>query len=80
MPKMVRIAVAQTIPVSQELDAPANQLATRGPFYVIDQNLLNTIAQVQEAAKQNADILVFPEFWLQDLVDQGRQVGSQLKG
>lgn len=74
MSRTVTIAVAQTIPVSQELEPPSDQMDTRGAFWAIDQNLLDTMRQVEEAATRKADVVHFPEFWLQDLVGQGRQV------
>ncbi|WRT63098.1 uncharacterized protein IL334_000001 [Kwoniella shivajii] len=66
----MRIALAQICPVV----APV-ALAIEGDdiFEVLERNLLETKRWVEKAAAEHADVVVFPEYFLQGLVDNGRQ-------
>jgi hypothetical protein len=68
----LRVALAQTCPSS----AQAGEAPQRGStFRVLEHNLAECQVQVEKAAKEGADVVVFPEYFLQGLLDEGRQVG-----
>ena len=72
-PSQLRIALAQTCPIC----APETTGPTPShPFSVLERNLVHVREQVIYSAKQGADIVVFPEYFLQGLVNEGRQVSS----
>ena len=67
----LRIALAQTCPLS----AQAGEKPRSGEiFRVLEHNLSDARTQVERAAKEGADVVVFPEYFLQGLLDEGRQV------
>ncbi|WRT70818.1 uncharacterized protein IL334_007817 [Kwoniella shivajii] len=70
----IRIAVAQTATVVAPEGPPALEKAhSTSPFSTIDQNLVNAISYVERAAKDHADVVIFPEYFLQGLVNEHRQ-------
>ena len=66
----LRVALAQTTPVS----GPPEQPTTQNLFEPLNVNLNDAKRRVAQASKEGADVVVFPEYFLQGLVDQGRQV------
>lgn len=64
----ISICVAETSPVSGSREVPADDV-----FAVLKINLKVTSEVVKRAATEGADIVVFPEYWLQGLV-QSREV------
>ncbi|CAD6570667.1 MAG: hypothetical protein TREMPRED_005947 [Tremellales sp. Tagirdzhanova-0007] len=70
-PAHLRVALAQTCPVN----APVTDTAPRhAPFETLEQNLIHVRDQViKSAASEHADVVVFPEYFLQGLVNAGRQ-------
>jgi len=63
------ICVAQTSPRSGSQRVPSDDV-----FAVLESNLKVTAEVVKQASAGGADIVVFPEYWLQGLV-QDREVG-----
>ena len=71
----LRIALAQTCPLS----AQAGEKPRSGEiFRVLEHNLSDARVQVERAANEGADVVVFPEYFLQGLLDEGRQVWLHL--
>jgi hypothetical protein len=70
--KMVqlRVALAQTCPINAEINSSNDS----NPFSNVEGNLLDATNQVKAASQAGAEVVVFPEYFLQGLVDQGRQV------
>lgn len=68
----LRVALAQTCPLSA--DPGPYDSTTADPFASIESNLLDVADRVKTASEEGADVVVFPEYFLQGLVDQGRQV------
>jgi hypothetical protein len=67
----LRVALAQTCPINAEVGSDNN---TSDPFLTVERNLLDVTERVKTASAEGADVVVFPEYFLQGLVDQGRQV------
>lgn len=74
MPSL-RIALAQTCPTVAETGFPT---ISDNLFEVLERNLLDVTEWVKKASEGGAEIVVFPEYFLQGLVDEGRQVGKSL--
>ena len=76
-PAHLRVALAQTCPVN----APVTDTAPRhAPFETLEQNLIHVRDQViKSAASEHADVVVFPEYFLQGLVNAGRQVSKAIE-
>lgn len=71
----MRIALAQTSPIS----APSGPAAlekphSSSPFPTLDENLVGAVKAVEHAVAQKADIVVFPEYFLQGIANESRQV------
>jgi len=66
----LRVALAQTCPTNAEVGSDN----ISDPFSTIERNLLDVRERVETASEEGADVVVFPEYFLQGLVDQGRQV------
>lgn len=72
----MRVALAQICPQSAEPGPPKLEKAhTTSPFPSIDANLLDVARAVQSAKEQGAELVVFPEYFPQGIVNDGRQVG-----
>ena len=72
-PSHLRLALAQTCPIH----APIAEIAPRqAPFDTLERNLIHVRDQIESAASQHAEIVVFPEYFLQGLVNAGRQVSQ----
>ncbi|WWC98270.1 hypothetical protein V866_005161 [Kwoniella sp. B9012] len=70
----IRVAIAQTAPiVAPEGPAKLEKPHSTSPFSTIDQNLIDVISYVERAAAQKADVVIFPEYFLQGIVNQNRQ-------
>ncbi|GFZ47998.1 hypothetical protein JCM24511_05745 [Saitozyma sp. JCM 24511] len=70
----MRIALAQTSPIS----APSGPAAlekphSSSPFPTLDENLVGAVKAVEHAVAQKADIVVFPEYFLQGIANESRQ-------
>ncbi|WWC92416.1 uncharacterized protein L201_007373 [Kwoniella dendrophila CBS 6074] len=71
----LRIAIAQTAPVvAPEGPAKLEKPHSTSPFSTIDHNLLDAISYVEKAVSQKAEVVIFPEYFLQGIVNEGRQV------
>ena len=68
----MRVALAQTCPTSA---TPGKLEKGNDPFTVLRSNLADAEQRISEAAAQNADVLIFPEYFLQGIADEDRQVG-----
>jgi hypothetical protein len=71
----LRVALAQTCPANAEVDSYD---PTVEPFASIERNLLDVTEHVKTASQEGAEVVVFPEYFLQGLLDQGRQVSVKL--
>ncbi|WVQ95307.1 hypothetical protein IAU59_002402 [Kwoniella sp. CBS 9459] len=70
----MRIALAQTAPsVAPEGPPQLEKPHSTSPFPSIDQNIIDAVGFVERAAEQGAEVVVFPEYFLQGIVDAGRQ-------
>jgi predicted amidohydrolase len=70
----LRVALAQTSPVSADPGPPALEKAhSTSPFPTLDANLVDARDGVAAAAARGADVVVFPEYFLQGVVNDGRQ-------
>ncbi|WVQ77055.1 hypothetical protein IAR50_006734 [Cryptococcus sp. DSM 104548] len=71
---MVRIALAQTSPLSAPEGVPALEKPhSTSPFPSVDHNIIDAVQCVEQAVKQGADVVVFPEYFLQGIVNENRQ-------
>ncbi|AAW46909.1 hypothetical protein CNBM0660 [Cryptococcus deneoformans B-3501A] len=71
---MPRIALAQTSPASAPSGPPALEKAhSTSPFPTLDQNLVDVVDFVERAAAEKAEVVVFPEYFLQGIVNEARQ-------
>jgi hypothetical protein len=66
----LRICISQTSPRSGSEQVPENDV-----FAVLESNLKTTTEVVKRVAAEGADLVVFPEYWLQGLV-QDREVSG----
>jgi predicted amidohydrolase len=67
----IKIALAQMCPINAP-EGGASEGSNR--FSNLEQNLLKARDWVEEASESGADVVVLPEYFLQGLVDNGRQV------
>lgn len=68
----MRVAVAQTCPAL----GPKGEDGKAKWYATLETNLLDVRDWVEKASVEGADVIVFPEYFLQGLVDEGRQVRS----
>ncbi|ORY31263.1 carbon-nitrogen hydrolase [Naematelia encephala] len=74
MSKPVRFALAQISTVSAPSGPPSHENPhSSSPFPTLDHNLILVAKAVQKAKAENADIVVFPEYFLQGIVNERRQ-------
>ncbi|WWC65305.1 uncharacterized protein I303_107922 [Kwoniella dejecticola CBS 10117] len=70
----IRVAIAQTAPVvAPEGPAKLEKPHSTSPFSTIDQNLTIAVEYVERAAAGKAEVVIFPEYFLQGIVNQNRQ-------
>ena len=72
----LRIALAQTNPLNALVPLPQDTQPPSHPFSTLESNLIHARQQVELAVAQQSEIIVFPEYCMQGLVNDGRQVGS----
>lgn len=71
----IRFALAQTSPASAPSGPPPLEKPhSTTPFPTIDANLAQAKEWVIRAKEGKADVVVFPEYFLQGIVNEGRQV------
>lgn len=76
---MPRIALAQTSPASAPSGPPALEKPhSTSPFPTLDQNLVDVVDFVERAAAEKAEVVVFPEYFLQGIVNEARQVSQHM--
>ncbi|XAO27081.1 hypothetical protein I312_105923 [Cryptococcus bacillisporus CA1280] len=76
---MPRIALAQTNPASAPSGPPALEKPhSTSPFPTLDQNLVDVVDFVERAAAEKAEVVVFPEYFLQGIVNEARTSHSLL--
>lgn len=68
----LKVSIAQTCPRSSPGQVPVGTTDTYGQVKL---NLLDTEEAVKAAAAQHSDMIVFPEYWLQGIV-QNRPVSK----
>lgn len=74
---VVRVALAQTCPLSAESGPPTMERPhSTSPFPSLDSNLKEVVKMVEQAKAGDADVVVFPEYFLQGIVNHGRQVSE----
>lgn len=67
----LHVALAQTCPLSASTGPRPSDVPL---FDILERNLLDAREWIIKASKEGADVIVFPEYFLQGLVDNGRQV------
>jgi len=74
---LIKIALAQTSPVSAPVGPPKLEKPhSTTPFPTLDINLAKAREWVVKAKEGGADIVVFPEYFLQGIVNDSRQVSA----
>lgn len=72
----IRVALVQTCPVSgKEAFYPG---PNEDPFEVLYTNLADAETYVEQAKEQGADVVCFAEYFLQGILNEGRQVSVGL--
>lgn len=75
--KTLRVALAQTCPRSGEPAAyPGPDV---DPFSVLHDNLAEVEAEVKKAKESGAEVVCFAEYFLQGILNEGRQVSSRIR-
>lgn len=70
--RSIKIALVQTCPLSaKEAHYPG---PNEDPFEVLHQNLADTAKYVKQAKEKGADVVCFAEYYLQGILNEGRQV------
>ncbi|ORX40909.1 carbon-nitrogen hydrolase [Kockovaella imperatae] len=69
----LRIALAQNSPINGPEGTYNPETSKDHPFASVQKNLDKATEFVASAAKQGADVVVFPEYFLQGIVNEGRQ-------
>ena len=74
---MLRIALAQTCPLSAQPGPSAMEKPhSTSPFPTLDRNLSEVVKMVERAKAGNANVVIFPEYFLQGIVNDSRQVSE----
>lgn len=71
----MRIALAQSQVISAQ---PGAYESDNNPFETLQINLNSAVKDVQQAKSEGADIVCFPEYFLQGILNVGRQVNIGL--
>jgi hypothetical protein len=75
-----RIALAQSCPLSAHPGPPAlGKQPSPSPFPTLDFNLIRVVEMVERAKSQRAEIVIFPEYFLQGIVNDCRQVSQRAR-
>lgn len=77
-----RIALAQSCPLSAHPGPPAPAMGkppSPSPFPTLDFNLIRVVEMVERAKSQRAEIVIFPEYFLQGIVNDCRQVSQRAR-
>lgn len=77
MKSKIKFALAQIRPVAgKEKTALEDDIASGRPFPTLFANLEQVEGYVKRAKEEGADIVVFPEYFLQDILNEDRQVSN----
>ena len=69
----LRVALAQTCPLNSKLSYPTGE---EDPFEHLRKNLADCADFVKRAKEGWAEVVFFAEYYLQGILNEGRQVGS----
>jgi hypothetical protein len=69
----LRVALAQTCPLNSKLSYPTGE---EDPFETLRANLADCADFVKRAKEGGAEVVCFAEYYLQGILNEGRQVGS----
>jgi predicted amidohydrolase len=75
--KTLRVALAQTCPLDAKLSYPS---ASEDPFVTLRENLADCADFVKRAKEGGAEVVCFAEYYLQGILNEGRQVRCLLFG
>lgn len=75
--KTLRVALAQTCPLSGESGAYPSPSVD--PFRILHDNLAEVEVQVKRAKDEGAEVVCFAEYFLQGILNEGRQVSPPVK-
>ncbi len=73
MPTSIRIALAQTCPLNAPSPLPRPTTGSPSILAPFEKNLEKAAEWIVKASKEGAEVVVFPEYFLQGIVD-GREV------
>jgi hypothetical protein len=76
MSPTLRIAIAQTHVLSAPPSLPSTPASSI--LAALEANLRTVVQHTENAAKDGADVIVFPEYFLQGIVD-GREVRAAIR-
>jgi len=71
----LRVALAQTCPLNAKLSYPKGD---EDPFETLRANLADCADYVKRAKEGGAEVVCFAEYYLQGILNEGRQVSSPL--
>lgn len=76
----MRVALAQTCPETDQNGSFESSTQTADElFSTLRQNLSDAEVWIEEASKRKADVVCFPEYFLQGILGDGRQVSLKIK-
>ncbi|WWD20802.1 hypothetical protein CI109_105279 [Kwoniella shandongensis] len=74
----MRIALAQTSPISAPEGPPdLEKPHSTSPFPTLDHNLADAVNFVERAVALNAEVVIFPEYFLQGITNENRQLAKK---
>ena len=77
---MPRVAIAQICPISAPSGLPphpdSSSTSSTDPFPILTANLAQVEAILQDACREKPDIVIFPEYFLQGILNEQRQYNS----
>lgn len=73
---VLRLAIAQLSPVNAPT-GPFGAERSQHPFPTLQANLRKATEYVKSASAQGAEIVVFPEYFLQGIANDSRQVSGE---
>jgi predicted amidohydrolase len=71
--KTLRVALAQTCPLNSKLSYPIGE---EDPFETLRANLADCADFVKRGKEGGAEVVCFAEYYLQGILNEGRQVRS----